>query len=214
MNILGIIPARAGSKGIKDKNIYPCAGKPLTEWTLDTVHDSLITNYIISTDSQKVALKYKHWNVLIRPDYLCMDDTPMSFAVRYAMYQYEANNSKADAIILLQPTSPLRTVDDINDAYLKFLNSNTNSLYSGYYMGIKHKSKVYDKHTSEKHFQRNGAIFIAKRELVEQGKLWDETVIEYEMPLSRSIDIDDMDDMYIAEALLEKRLKEAANNGF
>jgi CMP-N-acetylneuraminic acid synthetase len=119
----------------------------------------------------------------------------------------DSRYKRLDAICLLQPTSPLRTTEDINNAIKLFIESGASSLYSGYYMGIKHKNKVYDKHTSEKHFQRNGAIFIAKRELIEQGKLWDDDAIEFEMPLSRSIDIDTMDDMFIAEALLEKRIR-------
>jgi CMP-N-acetylneuraminic acid synthetase len=129
--------------------------------------------------------------------------------VKHAIEWYEHFEApeKIDAVCLLQPTSPLRTHEDIDNAIKLFEESDANSLYSGYYMGIKHKDKAYDKHTSEKHFQRNGAIFIAKRKLIEQGKLWDDTVIEYEMPLSRSIDIDTIDDMRIADALLQYRAK-------
>lgn len=208
MNILGIIPARAGSKGIKDKNIYPLCGKPLTEWT--TITETMeIDDVVITTDIKKY---YGRYYVHKRPKYLCQDDTPMMEVIKDAIsYCERKNNLYVDAVILLQPTSPLKTHDDIKNAIKLFKESNANSLYSGYYMGIKNKSKIYDKHTSEKHFQRNGAIFIAKRELIEQGKLWDDDVIEFEMPLSRSIDIDTMDDMYIAEALLEKRLKEVKN---
>lgn len=201
--ILGIIPARAGSKGIKDKNIYPIAGKPLIEWTF--LNSEYIDDYVISTDIEKYIGRYY---VHKRPSDLCQDDTPMIDVVKDAIRHYESKNHiYVDVVVLLQPTSPLRTTKDIDNAIKIFEESGANSLYSGYYIGIKHKDKVYDKHTSEKHFQRNGAIFIAKRELIEQGKLWDNTVIEFEMPLSRSIDIDTMDDMRIAEALLEYRAR-------
>jgi len=69
-------------------------------------------------------------------------------------------------------------------------------------MRIKTKDKL-DSKNNPRHFQRNGAIFIASRELIEQGKLWDENVIEFEMPFSRSIDIDTMEDMFIAESLIK-----------
>jgi CMP-N-acetylneuraminic acid synthetase len=199
MKILGFIPARAGSKGIKDKNIYPLCGKPLIDWTIQAASLSNIgDNFMISTDIPDI----KHKFAFLRPSWLCQDDTKMIDVMQYALV---VANSGYDAFMLLQPTSPLRTYEDINNAVKLFENSNANSLYSGYAMGIKHNSKVYDKHTSDKHFQRNGAIFIAKRELIEQGLLWDNTVIQYEMPLSRSIDIDTIDDMRIAEALLAYR---------
>jgi N-acylneuraminate cytidylyltransferase/CMP-N,N'-diacetyllegionaminic acid synthase len=104
--------------------------------------------------------------------------------------------------MILQPTSPLRTVEDINGAIECFEKSNATSLYSGYYMGLKHKEKTYDKWQDKPHFQRNGAIFIVTKQLLEQGKLWDENVVEYEMPKSRSIDVDTMEDIRMAEALL------------
>jgi CMP-N-acetylneuraminic acid synthetase len=199
MKILGIIPARAGSKGIKDKNIYPLCGKPLIDWTLIAVSLSNIgDDFIISTDIPSIKHKFAY----IRPKDLCQDDTKMIDVLKHMEL---IAHPKFDALMLLQPTSPLRTYEDINNAIELFEESGASSLYSGYYMGIKHKGKVYDKHTSEKHFQRNGAIFITKRELIEQGQLWDNTVIEYEMPLSRSIDIDTMDDMTMAEALLKYR---------
>jgi N-acylneuraminate cytidylyltransferase/CMP-N,N'-diacetyllegionaminic acid synthase len=108
-----------------------------------------------------------------------------------------------DAYMILQPTSPLRLMEDIEDAIDRFMaEENPTSLYSGYYMGLKHKKKVYDKFQNELHFQRNGAIFLFTKELLKQDKLWDENVIEFEMPKSRSIDIDDMDDLEMAEAMI------------
>jgi CMP-N,N'-diacetyllegionaminic acid synthase len=139
-----------------------------------------------------------HPKTIIRSSELCQDDTPMINVIKNL-----AINFICDAYMILQPTSPLRTVNDINKAIELFQKSNTSSLYSGYRMGVKTKNKVYDKHTSEKHFQRNGAIFITKRELIEQGKLWDENVMEFEMPFSRSIDIDTMDDWKMCEALIK-----------
>jgi N-acylneuraminate cytidylyltransferase/CMP-N,N'-diacetyllegionaminic acid synthase len=211
MKILAIIPARAGSKGINDKNIYPCAGKPLIDWTIFESIESNLQDICITTDYEDYFFtpKYLHRKLSkhIRRPYLCEDYSKMIDVIQ----DIARRPWGFEAYVILQPTSPLRTHEDINKAIELFENSGANSLYSGYYMGVKHKNVVYNKHTSEKQFQRNGAIFIAKRSLIDQGQLWDDTVIEYEMPLSRSIDIDTMDDMYIAEALLEKRLKEVKN---
>jgi CMP-N-acetylneuraminic acid synthetase len=103
-----------------------------------------------------------------------------------------------DTIMLLQPTSPLRTAEDINKAISLY---DGRSLYSGYYMPLKTKDKPY---SGEQHFQRNGAIFITPVELIKQGKLWDDSVIEFEMPESRSTEIDNMDQWFMAESILEK----------
>lgn len=201
MNILGIIPAREGSKGIQHKNIYPLCGKPLIEHTLDEAMNSSLESMIISTDSKYYADKYKNYNIRLRPDKLAQDDTPILPVVLDVL----SCTHGVDAVMILQPTSPLRLSYDIDLALLHFEMSKASSLYSGYYMGLKTKNKVYDKHTIAPHFQRNGAIFIAKTELIKQGKLWDENVYEYEMPKSRSIDIDDMDDMFMAESILKNR---------
>lgn len=145
---------------------------------------------------------------LRRPPELCTDDTPMLPVVKHAIDSYEkyADAGRVvDAVMVLQPTSPLRTVEDTNNAIRVFKASGADSLYSGYYMGIKHKDRPYDKHTEKPHFQRNGAIFITKRELIKEGKLWSENAIEFEMPASRSVDIDTMDDLFIAEAILKHR---------
>ncbi len=207
--ILGIIPARAGSKGIKGKNMYPLNGKPLIEYTIDAARRSKsILDVVVSTDMQEIHDTYfKEYDSLFysvdRPPHLAQDDTPMVDVLQ------DVISSKcprwAKAVVLLQPTSPLRTAEDIDRAIKAFINSTASSLYSGYYIGIKHKEKPYDKHSCKPHFQRNGAIFIAKRELIEQGKLWDDDVIEFEMPKSRSIDIDTMDDLFMAEAILQRR---------
>lgn len=211
MNILAIVPARAGSKGIENKNIYPIAGKPLIEWTIGAMLDSNLKKSlcILSTDSVEYGnigcMGKLNYQYMLRPKYLSTDNAKAIDVIKHCVKCFEYVDTMLDAVMLLQPTSPLRTAEDIDNAIKLFEDSGANSLYSGYYMGIKHKDKVYDKHTSERHFQRNGAIFIAKRELIKQGKLWDDTAVEFEMPLSRSIDIDTMDDMRIAEALLQYR---------
>jgi CMP-N-acetylneuraminic acid synthetase len=216
IKIIGIIPARSGSKGIKDKNIYSLCGKPLIDYTVHETWLSNIDDWCISTDIFNLQgySSFQLKNVFSRPFELCADESPIISTIVYTIREYEyKNDSHVDVICLLQPTSPLRTREDINNAITlyKSYHSETrdyfnlpipDSLYSGYYMRIKTKDKL-DSKNNPRHFQRNGAIFIASRELIEQGKLWDENVIEFEMPFSRSIDIDTMEDMFIAESLIK-----------
>ena len=196
---LAIVPCRAGSKRITSKNMYPLNGIPLFEYTIKAALDSNLDDVVISSDSFNYV--HKLCKFIVRPRELARDDTPMIPVVQDVLETYEISfGKKVDAVCLLQPTSPLRTAEDINKALVAFRDSNVNSLVSGYYMGLK-TSVPYDKH-APKHFQRNGAIFLTKRELIDKGMLWDEYVYKYEMPFSRSIDIDEPDDMRLAEALI------------
>ena len=201
--ILGVIPARSGSKTIKDKNLYPLCGIPLIEYTIRAAYLSKhLDDIIISTDYSDLLSESYLTNYRIRPKELCTDDTPMINVLQDALECYETvSKTIIDAICLLQPTSPIRFPSEIDNAILKF--KNASSLYSGYYLGIKHKNKPYDKNVQLPHFQRNGSIFITKSSLIRENKIWDDDVIEFEMPKERSIDIDDMSDMFIAESLIK-----------
>lgn len=199
MYTIGLIPCRSGSKRIPSKNMYPLNGIPLYEYTIKAALDSKLDDVVISSDSFNYV--HKLCKFIVRPHELAKDDTPMLPVIQDVVETYEISfGKKVDAVCLLQPTSPLRTAEDINKALCAFKDSNANSLVSGYYMGLK-SNAVYDKH-APKHFQRNGAIFLVKRELINQGVLWDEYAYKYEMPFSRSVDIDEMDDMKLAEALI------------
>lgn len=197
MHVIGIIPARGGSKGIIRKNLYPLCGKPLIDYTIEAACASYLDNYLISTDDPEIA---KRCGAILRPAELARDDTPMLPVIQHAVRAYYG---KVDAVMILQPTSPLRTAADINEALRLFVGGDADSLYSGYYLGIKGK-EPYDKYKTKPHFQRNGAIFLTRCDLLNKGKLWSDDVLEYEMPKSRSVDVDDMDDMFICECLLSK----------
>lgn len=197
MKILGVIPARKGSVTIKNKNLYPICGVPMIQYTLTAACESTLDELVISTDYDPMIFE-GDINILQRPEHLATSKTRMIDVMTHVMNYFDY-----DAYMILQPTSPLRLIDDIDEAIDRFLaEKNPTSLYSGYYMGLKFKNKVYDKMENEPHFQRNGAIFLMTKELLKQGKLWDDNVIEFEMPKSRSIDIDDMDDLEMAEAMI------------
>lgn len=199
---MGCIPARRNSKGIIRKNICLLGGRTLIEYTIDAAKLSCVDDFIVTTDDEEIRKKYR--KSIWRPCELAQDDTPMVPVIRHAVRVYEKSKGReVDVVVTLQPTSPLRTAQDIDEAVRLFKESGADSLYSGYCLGIKHKDRPYDKHKEKPHFQRNGAIFITTRELLDRGRLWSDSVIEFEMPKSRSIDVDDMDDLFLAEAILQ-----------
>jgi len=133
--ILGIIPARAGSKGIPNKNAYPLCGKPLIEYTIDAVRESLLDDYLITTDSTEI---FQYEKAIFRPLHLAEDKTPMLPVIQHALKEY---GKEVEAVMILQPTSPLRTAEDINKALELYKKPNIHCLVS-VNVGI-HPKKTY-----------------------------------------------------------------------
>lgn len=208
--ILGIIPARGGSKGIPNKNIYPLNGKPLIRYTIEAAEQSILSDFIVTTDNEEIA-RLSECEYILRPLYLAQDDTPMLPVIQHTLMQYE---KPVDAVMVLQPTSPLRTAEDINKAIELYANSDAECLVS-VCKGIHPKKSYtldgkplmeqtpYDKHL-DGCYTRNGAIFIASRKLIESGRLFNDQPLLYSMPITRSIDADDYEDLEMAEALLRR----------
>ncbi len=210
MYIIGVIPARRNSKGIPRKNWYPLCGKPLIDYTINAAKASMLDDWVISTDDEETA-KDGH---ILRPAELSRDDTPMLPVIQHAVSSYE-NGQRIDAVMILQPTSPLRTSEDINQSIMSFYESDIDSLVS-VTEGIHpiksydfdclpfFKQKPYNKH-QHRCYTRNGAIFITRRELLDRDRLVGDNPGFYVMPKTRSIDIDTYEDAHIAEALLRFR---------
>ena len=158
MKVLGLIPARGGSKRLKNKNILWCFGKPLIAWTIEAAQKSaLITEYWVTTEDANIAKISRDFGaqVIDRPPELAKDDTPTEAAVNHALTQLVG----FDWICLLQPTSPTRTAEAI-DRCLE--------------LAIKYDKPVFstnDQRTS------NGAIYIWKAdsslsEAQKGGAIW------------------------------------------
>jgi len=152
---------------------------------------------------------------MMRPKGLAEDDTPMLPVIQHAVRSYEHKHRgiKVDAVMILQPTSPLRTYEDI-DRCMKIFKTNMCDSLVSVFEGV-HHLKSYDQDGNPylaqtpydkrkyKCYTRNGAIFLLSRNLLDSGKLYSEKPFLYTMPRSKSIDIDHMDDMIMAEALLK-----------
>jgi len=123
--VLGLIPARGGSKGVNKKNIRHLLGKPLISYTIECARAcSFIDKVVVSTDDAEIAEISKQWGAevpFIRPSNLAQDDTPMLPVMQHAIETVEAiYREPANILILLDPTSPLRQVKDIQEALSLF----------------------------------------------------------------------------------------------
>lgn len=133
LNVLGLIPARGGSKGIPRKNITPLAGKPLIAHTIQAALASQhINRVIVSTDDQEIAVVSQQWGAevpFLRPPELARDDTPALPVIQHMLHQLDAD-WKADIVVYLQPTSPLRTAAHIDAGVEKLLQEKADTVVS------------------------------------------------------------------------------------
>ncbi len=134
MKVLGIIPARKGSKGVPNKNMKLLAGKPLLSYTMQIASQStLLHSVIISTDSDEMMQLAKTYNISApfkRPDELATDTTPTIEVIIHALNYYEQNQTSFDAVCLLQPTYPFREMGFIDKCIEKFIATGTDTLIS------------------------------------------------------------------------------------
>lgn len=220
---LAVIPARGGSKGIPRKNIKEFAGKPLIAWTIEEAKKSkYITKLILSSEDAEiieVAKRYGCEVPFVRPKELAADDTPGVGPILHAIEQCPGY----DFVVILQPTSPLRTVEDIDGAIEMLLTkeaafcvSVTEPNQSPYWMYnlnvngmmnpiITQTNFAVRRQDLPKAYSLNGAIYVAQTEQLKVAKsfLTDETV-GYVMSENHSYDIDNRIDFIICEALKEE----------
>lgn len=222
--ILCVIPARGGSKGIKDKNIKKIGGKHLIEYTIEQALEAkLFDKIVVSSDSQKIldiASKYPV-ELFCRNSEIATDNSPISETIKSVISKL---TEKYDYIVLLQPTSPIRLPMQINDAFKMFMaNKLANSLVSVCEMDDIHPGRMYWKNKNYPDIMtpifpkfeklrrqdlppalfRNGAIYIVKtKEFEIHENLIINPVMFYSMPQSQLLNIDHPRDIEIAEVLL------------
>ena len=222
--MIAIIPARSGSKGLPGKNIKSLCGKPMIAYTIESALKSkYITEVIISTDCkeiEKIALKYGAKSYFLRPNHLASNDAK---AIDVYIYTIEKLINEYDYIInefiVLQPTSPLRKVDDVNSAIDLFFGKKADSVISytkenhpiewhqyinleGKFEKIFNNNKLLNRQESRESYYHNGAIFIFKYNLIKQNKYYNSNSYAFIMPIEKSIDIDTRFDFEIAEYLI------------
>ncbi len=227
MKTLGIIPARGGSKGVKDKNIRIVAGEPLISYSINAAQNSkLLTHYLTTTDSEKIANIAREYGsyVLMRPDELARDETPMLPVVIHAIEHAEKRfQIRYDSIVILQPTAPIRKGEDI-DAVIKILENKPEieGVVSVCPMNEIHPARMYkvDKRGEMKSlwpewetaqrqslpvvYYRNGALYAVRCSILyEQNTLLPKKKAAYIMPVEHMVNIDDMRDLIIADVMVK-----------
>src|SRR3989338_5464629 len=227
MRILGIIPARGGSKGIPKKNIKLLNGKPLIAYTIEAACRAKgLADVIVSAESPEIARMAKRFGVQVpftRPRELANDTATTVSVLQHALKEYErVTGKKFSHVLLLQPTTPLRTTNDIEKAIrLMAKRRSQDALIScsngeGVHPRIMYTSRfgrnelfvpalkeMTRRQNFEKVFVRNGAIYLIPRELLLKGQMIGKHPVIMEMPRWRSINIDNPDDFKLAGIILK-----------
>jgi CMP-N-acetylneuraminic acid synthetase len=227
-DIIGIITARGGSKGIPGKNIRMLAGKPLIAWSIQAARESeRLVRIIVSTDSPEIADVAKEWGAEIpftRPSELSKDDSSHISVVEHAIHWLEENEGTLpECVMLLQPTSPLRTAEDIQEAADIIFRKDAPALVSVtearhhpfLTKRILEDGTLADFVTTDlpylrrqalpKAYALNGAIYLNRtRILLQERTFLPKGTIPYVMSPERSIDIDSKWDFDLVEWIIER----------
>lgn len=226
--ILAIIPARAGSKGIKNKNIIDLKGKPLIAYSIEAAKESkYIDQIIVSTDGVEIAKVAQEWGVdvpFLRPDYLASDTAKTIDAMMHCIETLKNMGKEYDYVVLLQPTQPLRTSKHIDEAIELIIKSQEDSLVSvskvkdhpilirtlteeGYTKNLLNTSSTQRRQDFPDFYKVNGAIYINKlNENFNLETSLNDNKLAYVMEEKYDIDIDELLDLEVAELMLKKNL--------
>lgn len=231
MNVLGLIPARGGSKGIPRKNIAPCGGKPLIAWTCQAASEaSCLTRTIVSTDDREIANVAAAYGVpapFLRPSELASDTARSIDVALHALDWLERQDGwRADVVVLLQPTTPLRTERHIDEAFA-LLTADLDSVCSvievpGRFKPWKQLQRddglLVDYLPGELPFDRDRrqgqpalytrsgpAVLVSHARTIRAGSFYGRRMAPYVMTAEDSTDIDEPFELELADWLLRRR---------
>ncbi len=225
---LAIIPARGGSKGLPGKNIKKLCGKPLIAWSIEAgLKSNYLDEVVVSTDYENIAEIAKEYGATVpflRPDYLASDTATSFDVVKHTIDFYKNElNREFDYIVLLEPTSPLREVSDIDRAIEILLESSADSIVgicktedqnpaflikkdnNNYISGYENRDmKVLRRQDVDDIYFFEGTIYISQTKILLAKKtFYHESTIGYEVPKYKSLEIDDMNDFIMVEAIMK-----------
>jgi len=231
LNVLGLIPARGGSRAIPRKNIALVAGKPLLVYTIEAAQQSrTIHRCIVSTDDEMIAQVARRWRgevPFLRPAELAQDDTPALPVIQHAVrYLDEKEGWRADVVVYLQPTSPLRRAEHIDQAVDLLLQTDADSVVS--VVEVPHQYNpvsimrikegrlapfleqsdwILRRQDKPVVYARNGPAVLAVRRatVMEQNSLFGQDCRPLIMEMRNSLDVDGPFDLWLAERLVAER---------
>ncbi|MBR9783195.1 MAG: acylneuraminate cytidylyltransferase family protein [Gammaproteobacteria bacterium] len=228
---LAIIPARAGSKRLPNKNVLSLAKKPMVEWSIAAAvaaQQSLDIDVVVTSDDERVleiARRFPEVSTIVRNPALCTDEASSMDVVFDALTQREQAGRVYEALILLQPTSPLRTSEDITQSIALFESKNaqavisvcqcehsplwTNTLPADGAMSDFMPQQVMGKRSQDlpAYYRLNGAIYIANCQTLRETNTFFNlpNSFAYKMPAEYSVDVDSAIDLALAEVLINQR---------
>ena len=225
--VLAIIPARGGSKGVKRKNIRKLNGIPLIGYTINAARNSkYVSRVMVSTEDSEiveVSMSLGAEVPFLRPSELASDNSPTMDCILHMLKYLEENEGYIpDYVVLLQCTSPLRTSKHIDEAYEKLINSSFDSIisvaevesnpyWSNVFKGekleyfIEEGKKITRRQDLPEVYRMNGAIYLAKLNVLKNENTFEcENLTGYVMDEYASVDIDTEMDFKIAEVILKE----------
>ena len=229
LTVLGLIPARGGSKGVPGKNVRPLAGHTLLEYTARAARESgVLDRVILSTDSAEIADAGRRAGLevpFMRPATLAADDTPMVPVIEHALAEVSRSEWSPDIVVLLQPTSPLRRPDHIRDAIAMLRDTGADSVVTvvevprhlspDYVMRIEggrltpflpDGARVTRRQDARAAYSRDGTVYAFRRATIERtGSIYGEDCRPLLIDACDSLSIDSPEDWDEAERLLARR---------
>ena len=229
MQVLGLIGARKGSKGIPNKNTKLLGGRPLITYAFAAaLHSRRLTRTVLSTDGADIAALGRCAGIdvpFMRPDDLACDDSPATAYIQHCLeFLQRQEQYRPDIVVLLQPTAPLRSASDIDACVDLLVRSNADCVVSVAELARQYHPKwQFTLHTDGRlspnagswnsvassrqqlapTYTRNGAVYAFRTDVfLRTGSLYGNNVLGYVMPPERSVNIDDMDDWRRAEQLI------------
>ena len=205
--ILGITPARGGSKGVLNKNIREICGKPLIAWTIEAAKKSkLLDRYVVSTEDREIAEISRQCGaeVIDRPPKLATDE-----ATGLPVLQHALKKIDADVVVLLQCTSPVRDDGLIDYCIRRFLETKADSLATGFICNL-YEWGTYSARRQDLtgFFHDDGNVYVIKGELIKEGTLWGKKMERVLIDKDQNSEIDDEFDLWLNEQILRKRIIE------
>jgi len=230
MRVLGLIPARGGSKGVPQKNIRLLAGKPLLQYTAEAaLSASSLSQIVLSTDDEEIAGVGRQCGLdvpFLRPKELACDDTPTLPVVQHAVNWLEEQGERFDAVCLLQPTNPLRRPEHIDACVAMLVETGADSVisvlpvpaeYNPHWVYLRNSDGMLKLSTGESTpiprrqalppaFHREGSVYVTRRDtIIEENSLYGQRVAGYLVDPARSVNIDSPEDWARAGLLISQR---------
>lgn len=202
--ILGVTPARGGSKGVPRKNIRPLCGKPLLVWTIEAAKAARrLDRYVVSTEDQEIAAVARRCaaEVLDRPRELATDD-----ATTLRVLQHVLTCIPADIVVLLQATSPIRDIGLIDRCIDRFLETQADSLATGWICTyVEYGRNLRPRQEIPGFFYDDGNVYVMRADLLRQSDQYGTRIERVVLDREHNVEIDDAFDFWLAEQVLRRR---------